>query len=77
MKNTSEKSLTLWEALDRYADIRDEFDQLLIVFSSVQGELLSTAGAIREELNSIQKQLKSCDQVFRRYKVKDSEATLH
>lgn len=69
-----EKKLTVWDVLNEYGDIRDELEDTLTSFTFMKEELESAMEDIADELEAIERHLKMCDQVFRRYKVKKGES---
>ncbi len=68
-KNSSQKKPTVWEVLNKYADIRDKFDDVLESYGLLQFELTASIHDISEDLDRIQNELNECDKIFRRYKV--------
>ena len=66
----SEKKLTLWEVLDKYADIRDELEDVLYQCAELQDFIKMASDEISDTLDHVQDELGHCDKVFRRYKVK-------
>ena len=68
-----EKKRTVWDILNEYGDIRDELEDTLTSFRFMKEELESAMEDIADELDSIDRHVKMCDQVFRRFKVKKGE----
>ena len=62
------KDLTVWEVLDKYADIRDELENLLNGFRDMQGEIEAAIYDLDGELEEVADHLRSCDRVFRRFR---------
>ena len=65
----SGKELTLWEVLDKYADIRDELEDVLYQCAELQDFIKMASEEIGDTLDHVQEELGRCDRVFRRYKV--------
>lgn len=65
----SGKNLTLWEVLDKYADVRDDLEDVLYQCAELEDFLEEAREEIHDELERIQNDLHLCDRVFRRYKV--------
>lgn len=68
-----EKQLTVWDIFSEYADIRDDLEDTLTSFMDMKEELTNAMYDISDELEAIDRHLKMCDQVFRRYKTKKLE----
>ena len=69
----SGNKLTLWEVLEKYADIRDELEDVLARCMELYDEIDTARDEIGDGLNQICEELNSCDKVFRRYKVQPEE----
>lgn len=64
-----EKKLTLWDVLEGYADVRDEFEDVLCSFEILQDDVELAIADIRDDMERIRKHLNESDSIFRRYKV--------
>lgn len=69
----SGEKITLWEALGKYADIRDELEIVLCQCAELKDFMEMACEEIQEELDHVQEELNLCDQVFRRYRVPPEE----
>ena len=71
-----EKQMSLWEVLEKYADIRDELEDVLFQCAELQDFIDMAREEISDGLEQIQEELNNCDKVFRRYKVPKEETGL-
>jgi hypothetical protein len=69
MNTNTQKKLTVWDVFEEYADVRDELESLMDTFEYIQAEMEFAIEDINNDLQSIKKQLRECDKVFRRFKV--------
>ena len=68
-KHNDKKKPTVWEVLNKYADIRDEFDNVLESYGFLQFELSAAMHDISKDLDQIRNELTECDRIFKRYRV--------
>ena len=66
--NSKESKLTVWEVLEKYADIRDELDNALSSFEMLKNEIEMTLEDISDELDQLTMDLSECDRVFKRFR---------
>ena len=71
---TSEKrkeaSFSVWDVFEAYADVRDELEDLLDGFRSIQEEIDLAVCDLESGLEDVEEHLVRCDRVFRRFKAK-------
>ena len=62
---------SIWEVLESYADVRDEFDEILWVYGRLHSSIQASAYDVARRLEQVQERLDDCDLVFRRFKCKN------
>lgn len=65
-----EKDFSVWDVFEEYADIRDELEDLLDGFRSIQEDIELAIYDLEEGLEDVEDHLARCDRVFRRFKAK-------
>lgn len=73
MNTNTQKKLTVWDVFEEYADVRDELESTMDTFEYIQAEMEYAIEDITSDLQSIKKQLRECDKVFRRFKAQHGD----
>ena len=60
--------LTVWEVFEKYADIRDELEDILMSFDVMKDDIETALDDISDGLDQLTMNLKECDRVFRRFR---------
>ena len=66
--STKDNKPSVWEVLEKYADIRDSLDDALLSFNLLQNEIQEALDDISDELDRLTSDLAECDRVFRRFR---------
>ena len=62
--------LSVWDVFEEYADVRDELEDLLEGFRSLQEDIELTVFDLADSLEAVEGHLARCDKGFRRFKAK-------
>ena len=62
------RKLAVWEVFEKYADIRDELEDLLMEFQNTVDEIGTAMSDLADGLGELEADLDQCDRTFRRFK---------